>query len=274
PMLKQRLYTALMAVRKYAVEFARAGVQWGHDVYEVASAAQMLAACDLIDMRNIFDVVGIVVDTEAELSADVAANHPSIAAKKDSMASKSNREIRRGPIGERKTNMEALMTLLAYQSKATDNAANAIPGQAAAPPPQPRRQAEAAPAAPSIGSTAVPDVNAVEFVKTLSVIPNVITLANGQQWLLIDQIELLDREVEEKHAFAVNDAKDTYRTNQKQKYPDGTEVEDRGRAHVGGYATYKILNVTPGKPVMIIRRMDYVYGDYELEIFANNKPVS
>src|SRR5262249_27460807 len=44
PMLKQRLYTALMAVRKYAVEFARAGVQWGHDVYEVASAAQMLAA--------------------------------------------------------------------------------------------------------------------------------------------------------------------------------------------------------------------------------------
>jgi len=42
-----------------------------------------------------------------------------------------------------------------------------------------------------------------------------------------------------------------------------------GRGHrparVGGECSYKILNVTPAKPVMIVRRMDYVYGDYELE---------
>jgi hypothetical protein len=50
-------------------------------------------------------------------------------------------------------------------------------------------------------------------------------------------------------------------------------VEATGRAHVGGYATYKILNLTPGRPVVILRRMDYVYGDYEVEYFVNGKAV-
>jgi hypothetical protein len=94
----------------------------------------------------------------------------------------------------------------------------------------------------------------------------------GTTWLLVDQIEILDKESEEKHALSILDAKDSYRSRQKLKYPDGTTVEDTGRAHVGGHATYKILNLTPGRPVAILRRMDYVYGDYELELTVNGKP--
>ncbi len=103
--------------------------------------------------------------------------------------------------------------------------------------------------------------------------PDSFTTEGGTVWLLVDQIDILDKEAEEKHALAINDAKDTYRSRQKLKYPDGTTVEDTGRAHVGGYATYKVLNVTTGRPVMVVRRMDYVYGDYELEVFVNNKSV-
>ena len=33
-------------------------------------------------------------------------------------------------------------------------------------------------------------------------------------------------------------------------------------------------NITPGRPVVILRRMDYVYGDYELEMSINNKKVA
>jgi hypothetical protein len=40
---------------------------------------------------------------------------------------------------------------------------------------------------------------------------------------------------------------------------------------VGGHAAYKIMNLTPGKPVVILRRMDYVYGDYEVEYFVEGK---
>ena len=33
------------------------------------------------------------------------------------------------------------------------------------------------------------------------------------------------------------------------------------------------MNITPGRPVVVLRRMDYVYGDYELELSVNGKKV-
>src|SRR5207249_7118305 len=87
----------------------------------------------------------------------------------------------------------------------------------------------------------------------------------GISWVIVDEIEILNKESEDKHIFQIKEAKDSYRSRQKLKYPDGTIVEDTGRAHVDGYSEFKVFNITPGKPVVILRRMDYVYGDYELE---------
>jgi hypothetical protein len=53
------------------------------------------------------------------------------------------------------------------------------------------------------------------------------TLPRGRvTWVLVDQISILDKESEEKHALAINEAKDTT-VAQKLKYPDGTA----GRGH-------------------------------------------
>ena len=95
----------------------------------------------------------------------------------------------------------------------------------------------------------------------------------GITWVLVDEIEILNKESEDKHIFTIKEAKDSYRSRQKLKYPDGTTVEDTGRAHVDGYSEFKLLNITPGRPVVILRRMDYVYGDYELEMSVNGKKV-
>ena len=92
--------------------------------------------------------------------------------------------------------------------------------------------------------------------------------------MLVDEIEILNKESEDKHIFTIKEAKDSYRSRQKLKYPDGTTVEDTGRAHVDGYSEFKLLNITPGRPVVVLRRMDYVYGDYELEMSVNGKKVS
>jgi hypothetical protein len=270
PMLKQRLLQTLIAIRRSAAEYARRNIQGGHDVYQTANAAQMLAHCDQIDMRNIFEVFSIIVDTEAEFGIDVDVNHPNIAQKKDFTEFKRHIEILRGLIAERKNNIEALMNLMAYQSKANDSSTAAIAGEAAAVGALAPVKGKATDEPKSSGKA---DVRDFEGIKGMSNIPDTITLENGTTWLLVDQIIILDKESEEKHALAINDAKDTYRSRQKLKYPDGSTVEDTGRAHVGGYATYKILNVTPGRPVMVIRRMDYVYGDYELEFFVNNKSI-
>ena len=61
------------------------------------------------------------------------------------------------------------------------------------------------------------------------------------------------------------------RGRQKLKYPDGTTVEDTGRAHVDGFSEFKLHNITLGRPVVILRRMDYVYGDYEMEMSVGGK---
>jgi hypothetical protein len=96
---------------------------------------------------------------------------------------------------------------------------------------------------------------------------------DGLTWVLVDEIKILDTDSETKHAFNVKEARDSYRSRQKLKYPDGTVLEGVGRAHVGGYAEFKIMNITPGRPVVILRRMDYVYGDYELEMQVNGKSI-
>jgi hypothetical protein len=96
----------------------------------------------------------------------------------------------------------------------------------------------------------------------------------GITWVLVDEIEILNKESEDKHIFTIKEAKDSYRSRQKLKYPDGTTVEDTGRAHVDGYSEFKLLNITAGRPVVVLRRMDYVYGDYELEMAVNGKKVA
>ena len=32
-----------------------------------------------------------------------------------------------------------------------------------------------------------------------------------------------------------------------------------------------MLGITPNRPIVILRRMDYVYGDYEIELVVNGK---
>ena len=70
----------------------------------------------------------------------------------------------------------------------------------------------------------------------------------GITWVLVDEIEILNKESEDKHIFTIKEAKDSYRSRQKLKYPDGTTVEDTGRAHVDGYSEFKLLNITAGPP--------------------------
>ena len=47
-------------------------------------------------------------------------------------------------------------------------------------------------------------------------------------------------------------------------------VEDVGIAHEGGYTAFEILHVTPNRPIMLLRRMDYARGDFEIEYSAND----
>jgi hypothetical protein len=260
--MRLRLEQLLHQVRRTAIEYTRRGVIAAHDVVQGCNSALMLMHANLVDLRNVFDIFKLIVDTEGELSLDVDVHHPTIAQKKEFSEYRRQVEILRGLLAENKNNNEAFINLIAYQAKTAEIAAAAVAGEKpviAAP--EEKKQEKVA------------DIRDWEGVKVMPA-PKPQMDLEGITWVLVDEIEILNKESEDKHIFQIKEAKDSYRSRQKLKYPDGTTVEDTGRAHVDGYSEFKLLNITPDKPVVVLRRMDYVYGDYELEMSVNGKKVS
>jgi hypothetical protein len=263
PHLRLRLEMLLWQIRRGALEYARRGVIAAHDVIQACNTALMLLYANLLDLRNVFDVFRLVIDTEGELALDVDTHHPNIAQKKEFSEYRRQVEILRGLLAEGKNNMDSYMNLLAYQAKCAEIAMSAVAGE---------KVVIAAPEEKKEGPKSI-DIKDWEGVKVMPA-PKPSMEIEGTTWLLVDEIEILNKESEDKHLFTIKGAKDSYRSRQKLKYPDGTTVEDTGRAHVDGYSEFKLLNITPGRPVVLLRRMDYVYGDYELEMAVNGKKVA
>ncbi len=260
--LRLKLETLLNLVRRAGIEYTRRGVVAGHDVVQACNTALMLVYANLVDLRNVFDMFKLVVDCEGELSLDVDVHHPTIAQKKEFSEYRRQVEILRGLLGENKNNLEAFQNLLAYQSKTAEIALSAVADfKPLIVPPEEKKEEKVA----NIG-----DWEAVKVMPQ----PKPQMDLEGITWVLVDEVEILNKESEDKHIFTIKEAKDSYRSRQKLKYPDGTTVEDTGRAHVDGYSEFKLLNISPNKPIVILRRMDYVYGDYEIEMSINGKKVS
>jgi len=260
--LRVKLEALLWQIRKGAIEYTRRGVIAAHDVVQACNTALMLLYANLLDLRNVFDVFKLIIDTEAELSLDVDVHHPTIAAKKEFSEYRRQVEILRGLLAENKNNTEAFQNLMAYQGKCAEIAMSAVAGEKPViSAPEEKKEQKAA------------DIKDWEGVKVMPA-PKPQMDLEGITWVLVDEIEILNKDSEDKHLFTIKEAKDSYRSRQKLKYPDGTTVEDTGRAYVDGYSEFKLLNVTPGRPVVLLRRMDYVYGDYELELSVNAKKVS
>ncbi len=257
-----RLETLLNQIRRAGIEYTRRGVVGAHDVLQACNTALMLLYANTVDLRNVFDIFRLVVDTEGELSLDVDVHHPTIAQKKEFSEYRRQVEILRGLLAENKNNTESFQNLLAYQAKTAEILMSAVgdlkPVIVA---PEEKKEEKIA------------DIKDWEGVKVMPQ-PKPQMDLEGITWVLVDEIEILNKESEDKHIFTIKEAKDSYRSRQKLKYPDGTTVEDTGRAHVDGYSEFKLLNITPNKPIVVLRRMDYVYGDYEIEMSVNGKKVS
>ncbi len=258
-----RISTMLATARRAFVLMARVGkVRMAHDALSSVISASTLHAADQLDLRNIFDVLGILVEMQGEAATDIEMHHPDLAQRKEFGDFRKHVEILKGLLGERRHTADALANLCAYEQKASEIVL-ALFGAGIV-------VAEEVEAAPVVKKTASSiDWEAVKKLAALD-LPEEIDI-EGRIWKLVDKIDVMDKDSEEAHALGIHDAKDAYRSRQKLKYPDGTVIEDVGRAHVGGYAQYNVKNLKPGKELAVVRRMDYVYGDYELEFFVEGK---
>ena len=262
---KQRIHTVLQAQRRAFFHMARDGkVQTAHDALSAILSASALAAADQLDLRNVFDVMGLILEMQSEVAVDVEVNHPTLAQKKEFADFRKHVEILKGLMGERRYTADALQNMCAYQQKAGEIVASVFAG---GPPVQ--LDEEPRPGMPAQKKAGTIDWEAVKALAQQD-LPTELDV-EGQTWVRVDMIDVMDKDSEEKHGLAINDAKDSYRSRQKLKYPDGTVIEDVGRAHVGGYTQFTVSGLKPGKPLAVVRRMDYVYGDYEIEFFVDGK---
>jgi hypothetical protein len=271
PVTRQRIGAMLAAMRKGLFYMARDGrVMTAHDALSAVLAVSALHAAEQINLSNVFDQLQLVVEMQSEIATDVEVNHPQLAQRKEFTDFRKQVEIMKGLLTERRYSVEALQNLTAFSQRAAEIVQSIFAGG------PPVAFEDAAPAAkgPSAAAPAKKGGMDWEAVKAMAQkdLPKEIDV-DGRTWVLVDSIDIMDKDSEESHGLAIHDAKDSYRSRQKLKYPDGTVIEDVGRAHVGGYTQYTVKNLSPGKELAIIRRMDYVYGDYELEFSVDGKSV-
>ena len=295
PTLRIRLAVMLERLRRILLAMARdSKVGTAHDALAGVISAQTLHTADLLDNRNGHEVLNMLCALQDELVKDVEVNHPQLGQKKEFGNYKKQLDILKGLLSERRNTPEALDNMLVYLAKAGDElaplytsgeAAEALspspaatqtvptPGQPAADTSK-TTNAQAADAKKprgQYGPTEIPPDD-MERIKGISSqdLPMELEI-NGETWIRIDMIKVMDTDSEGSHDLKINEARDSYRSRQKLKYPNGDVIEDVGRAHVGGHVTYKVKGVTPGKRLLVVRRMDYVYGDYSLEFEVDGK---
>lgn len=221
----------------------------------------MLLESGSVGPQNIMPLLSNLGDLEWDTVTEIEATKPTLKAMKDFGQFKHSVEVFRDLVDDKALlvdendliNFDSLDQVIAIQEKSSS------------------------PLASIVGERQTPEIleegddisNEWTRVKEWSgEMPDTVTI-DGQEWSLIDTIDILNKESEQTHMFQVVDARDSWRTRQRIRYPDGSTVEDVGIAHEGGYATFEIHNVTPNRPIMLLRRMDYARGDFEIEYSAN-----
>jgi hypothetical protein len=239
---------------------------------------EMLMESGQVGPQNIMGLLRHFGELEWEVVREIEATKPAIKAKKEFGQFKHSVEVFRGLLSENPkliddagyADFEALDQILGFQEKGGLSLGK-ISGD---PLTSADESVASAPLAGALGGEGDPSKgDGWDDVKVMSQdLPDTLTI-EGVVWTRVDLIDILDAKTEASHSFQIQEARDSWRTRQRLRYPDGTVVEDSGIAHEGGYATWVIQNVTPHRPLAIIRRMDYVRGDYEVEYFVNGTRV-
>jgi hypothetical protein len=225
------------------------------DVLHAIVTMEMLLVSGYVDFRNIFQLLGTVMQLQRALLQDIEMNVPDLSVTKEFGTFKWNVESIKA---DRRYSMELLLDILTTQKNATE-AMKSLFAQALRPRLKVKAEAE------------VPSEVIWEKIKTRSEDFADVLSYEGREFKKVDFIDVLDDASEKKHHFVVVEEKDKYRSRQKLKYPDGVVVEDVGTHFEGGKCQFEIHGVEPNRDCMVIFRIDYVRGDWEADVHVNGK---
>jgi len=224
------------------------------DVLHAIITVQMMLLSGYVDFRNLFDLMQMIVELQKFMILQIDREFASLAKAKEFATFKWHIESIKF---DRKFSKELYVSLLTAQKNASEALSTMF--EAAIKPKVTVKEIET----PSEVVWEKIKVRSEPFSKTLTV--------EGRDFVLVDMLDIYDEASEKAHKFAILKERDRYRSRLKQKYPDGTEVEDVGVHFEGGYCTFEIQGVEPNKDVILITRIDYVRGEYECTMEVNGK---
>ena len=242
----------------YAFLFHNLRVLPASDVLHGFITLEMLIHSQLVDLSNVFKLYLIILGMQWTMVLEIEANVPQVSSQRDFANFKKHIEIALQKFEEGDFTVDFLDSLLQYQGECQKFMEQIFDKSI-------KRETKKI-------EVAETDTNAViENIKIRSKPFEDSIAIEGIDMGLIDMIDPLDPESEKDHQWKIVGERDRYRTRQKLKYPDGVVVEDTGVAFEGGEVTWEIGHVEPGKDVYIVWRMDYVHGDWEAEVGANDR---
>lgn len=278
PKLRVRLSSMCEAMKRILMHLGRVKkIIAAQDALHAIISFEMLLKTHAVDEQNIWDLLRIISDLSWDVVGEVEHRVPDLSARKEFTGYKKNVDIIRGLIGEPRRTYENLDNMITYNLKAAESLdgltdkirADVVEVKAIS---RKTAEGEAVPdGAVKIAQGELEGGIAFDDIKTRSEDFSQSIIVDGSEWKLVDMIDVLDAESEKAHEFQIKEAEDTYRTRQKLRYPDGVVIEDRGIAHEGGYTEFRVSNLTPHHDLIMIRRMDFVRGDYQAEIHCNGQ---
>jgi len=95
---------------------------------------------------------------------------------------------------------------------------------------------------------------------------------DGEEWALVDELELRNRESEDRHAFRIEGTRRSFRERETQRYPGGSGIEGRGHRHQGGEALFRVGNLMPGAPLVMVRQC-WAQGSEHGKVRVDGRPI-
>jgi hypothetical protein len=262
-------------------QLARNGVHSARDLRAAVTTLGMLLETGSLDGPEFIKGVRLMVELADEVRTDVDANFPELNGVREWEQWKEVVEALRGMAKEAKPLRGDLENLVSRLSMAAGNlrlAADVKPAPAPMPT-KPVKQAkqEEAPEEEKPPEPAKPlkAPDALELsweqLKESSRLPERIFM-EGKNYELVDFVNIGDRASELAHGFGIEGAKQDWAQRQSFAYPDGTKVEAKGKAHVGGTSKWTMKNLQPGKDVVLAKRIDFARGEIvtRMEIDGQN----
>jgi hypothetical protein len=258
PSLRVELSVGLSELQSHTAALSKTGVITANYVRHQAAAAEMLNSANAVGPSNLSEVLTGLVELSREMVEEIEKNHPNVGARKGFNDYKKSLEALQKLVRDRPRDIEGCAGIVRFLNSANQSL------QAVA-------KEKSGPVAK--GPDAVGEkVTWKDIVFYSKAFPSSLNI-DGSNFAQVDHIKLVDDESTKTHKFVIEGQKDMWKSRQNFSYPDKVEVSDAGVAYIGGQSKFNVLNLKPGKDLIVIKRYDAILGEQQCEILADGKKV-